>query len=151
MNSVSTVTKVSPHEWYGGSWPYADRRGVTDAADGVRAAQVYSDHDRLYARSLAMHCLVAKKLLANPSLIAQARSTLARWRAQAREPLPSDFLEWACVLEGRPEEIAAFLASTSEDATRLRQSSLFTDLLTPEERAVIYETFQGPKPSPLQP
>jgi hypothetical protein len=104
--------------------------------------QVYSDHQRLDARSLAMHCLVAKKLLANPALIAQARSTLARWRARAAEPVPSYFLEWKRILEGSPEEIAAFLASMREDATRLRQSSPFTNLLTPEERARIFEAFR---------
>jgi hypothetical protein len=103
---------------------------------------IYSDHQRLDARSLAMHCLVARKLLATPALTAQARSTLARWRAQAAEPVPSYFLEWARILEGSTEEIAALLASMHEDATRLRQSSPFTNLLTPEERARIYEAFQ---------
>ena len=106
------------------------------------APQVYSDHQRLDARSLAMHCLVARKLLANPALVVQVRSTLARWRAQAAEPVPSYFLEWARILEGSPEEIAAFLASMREDATRLRQSSPFTNLMTPEERARIFEAFR---------
>lgn len=41
-----------------------------------------------------------------------------------------------------PEEIAAFLASICEDATRLRQSSPFTNVLTSEECGGIYETFQ---------
>ena len=89
-----------------------------------------------------MHCLVARKLLANPALVAKVRSTLARWRARSAEPVPSYFLEWGRILEGRPEEIAAFLASMGEDATRLRQSSPFTNLLTPEERAKIYEAFR---------
>jgi hypothetical protein len=106
------------------------------------APLVYSDHQRLDARSLAMHCLVARKLLANPALIAQASRTLARWRAQAAEPVPSYYFEWGRILEASPEEIAAFLASMREDATRLRQSSPFTNLLTPEERATIYEAFR---------
>jgi hypothetical protein len=105
------------------------------------APQVYSDHQRLDARSLALHCLVARKLLANPALIVQTRSTLARWRAQAAEPLPSYFFEWARILGRSPQEIAAFLASMGEDATRLRQSSPFTNLLAPEERARIFEAF----------
>ena len=136
--------------------------GAPDAAERMRAARErkrragfrlhqgwvdaaprgYSDHQRLDARSLAMHCLVARKLLANPVLIAQARSTLARWRAQVAEPVPSYFLEWGRILEGSPGEIAAFLASMREDATRLRQSSPFTNLLTPEERARIFEAFR---------
>ena len=88
-----------------------------------------------------MHSLAARKILATPALITQARCTLARWRAQAAEPVPSYFLEWGRVLDGSPEEIAAFLVSTSKDATRLRQSSPFTNLLTPEERSKIYEGF----------
>jgi hypothetical protein len=43
---------------------------------------------------------------------------------------------------GKPGEIAAFVASMREDATRLRQSSPFTNLLTPEERARIFEAFR---------
>jgi hypothetical protein len=138
---IGDLQSVYPHEWQ----PSVDRRAVTDAAGRARAAKGYSDHQRFDARSLAMHTVVAKKLLAKPALIAQARSTLARWRAQAAKPVPSYFLEWGRVLEGSTEEIAAFLASTCEDATRLRQYSPFTDLLTPEERAVIYDAFQSQK------
>src|ERR1700685_4216183 len=68
------------------------------------APQGYSDHQRLDARSLAMHCLVARKLLANPALIAHARNTLARWRAQTGAPVPSYFLEWGRILGGSPGE-----------------------------------------------
>jgi hypothetical protein len=138
---IGDLQTVYPHEWQRS----ADRRAVTDAAEQARAAKGYSDHERLDARSLAMHSLVAKKLLATPAHIAQARSTLARWRAQAAKPVPSYFLEWGRVIEGSTEEIAAFLVSTCEDATRLRQSSPFTDLLTPEERAVIYDAFRSQK------
>src|ERR1700730_13054883 len=131
--------------------------GAPDAAERMRAArerkrragfrlhqgwvnaapQGYSDHQRLDARSLAMHCLVARKLLANPALIAQARNTLARWRAQPADPVASYFLEGVRSLEGSPGEIASFLARMREDATRFRQSSPFPNLLTPEERARI--------------
>lgn len=89
-----------------------------------------------------MHCLVARKLLADPALLARARGTLARWRAQAADPVPSYFLEWGRILERSPAEIAAFLASMREDATRLRQSSPFTNFLTREERARIFEAFR---------
>jgi hypothetical protein len=62
--------------------------------------------------------------------------------AQAEEPVPSSLLEWSRILERSPAEIAAFLASMGEDAIRLRQSSPFTNVLTPEERARIYEAFR---------
>ena len=110
------------------------------------SSQVYSDHQRLDARSLALHCLIARKLLAHPCLIAQARATLTRFRVQVADPIPAAyFLEWGRILEESPQQIAAFLSSTCEDATRLRQSSPFTNFLTPEERAVIYDAFQSQK------
>jgi hypothetical protein len=135
---IGDLQAAYPHDWP----PSADRRAVTDVADRMHVGPANSDHHRLDARSLAMHCLVAQKLLTNPGLIAQAHSTLARWRAQAVKPVPSYFLEWGRVLEGAPQEIAAFLASTCEDATRLRQSSPFTNVLTTEERASIYAAFR---------
>jgi hypothetical protein len=107
----------------------------------MRPPKIYSDHQKLDARSLALHCLIAKKLLADPALIVQARNTLARWRAQAVEPVPIYFAEWGRILERIPEEIANFLVSTNEDATRLRQSSPFTNILTPDERALLYAAF----------
>jgi hypothetical protein len=108
----------------------------------INPHEQHADHQRLDARSLAMHCLVARKLLADPTLVAKARGTLARWRVQTAEPSPSYFLEWERILEGSPEEVADFLASMREDATRLRQSSPFTGILTPEERSRIYEAFR---------
>lgn len=102
--------------------------GVTEA---------YSDHQRLDARSLALHSLIARKILADPALITQARATLTRWRAQAAEPM-APYLEWDRILEGTTEEIAAFLTSTTETATRLRQSTPFTGSLTPEERSLFF-------------
>jgi hypothetical protein len=102
----------------------------------------FSDHQRLDARSLALHCLIAKKLLDNPALIDRARSTIARWRAQYVGPLPSYFAEWGRVLDTSPEEIAGFLVSMKENAIRLRQSSPFTEILTPDERFSLYEVFR---------
>jgi hypothetical protein len=104
--------------------------------------QVYSDHQRLDARSLALHKLIAAKLLSNPSLIDQARSTLARWRTQVAQPVPLYFGEWQRVLEGSPGAIAEFLVSPTQSAARLRQSSPFSNTLTSAEREKIYEAFR---------
>lgn len=102
----------------------------------------YSDHQRVDARSLALHCLIARKLVASPTLLDRARATLRRWRTQACEPVPACFQEWEEILAMSPPDVAGFLASMGEDATRLRQSSPFTGLLTPEERARIFEAFR---------
>jgi hypothetical protein len=106
------------------------------------APVVYSDHQRLDARSLAMHCQIARKLLVDPALCAQARDTLARWRSNAPHPLPRYFVEWASILKRCPEEIAGFIVGQGEDAQRLRQSSPFAGLLSPAERALIYAAFR---------
>ena len=106
------------------------------------APRVYSDHMRLDARSLALHCLVARKIMSNPALLDEARSNLVRWKAQAPKSLPPYFEEWERILLRRPEEVAGFLASMTEEATRLRQSSPFAMLLRPEERAKIYAAFR---------
>jgi hypothetical protein len=126
----------------------ADLSGHTDIGRALMAearqiaALPASGHQRIDARSLAMHQLIASKLLVNPGLIDQARITLTRWRAQAAEPAASYFLEWEKILEGSPEVVADFLGSSSEEATRLRQSSPFTDVLTSEERSKIFDDFR---------
>jgi len=101
----------------------------------------YSDHMRLDARSLALHAAIARKLIANPSLIDQARLTLQRWKELHGPELPSYFGDWERVLQRRPEEVAGLLVSMTEDATRLRQSSPFVNVLTPDERSKILEAF----------
>jgi hypothetical protein len=101
----------------------------------------YSDHMRLDARSLALHAAIARKLIANPSLIDQARLTLQRWKGLHGPELPSYFGDWERVLQRRPEEVAGLLVSMTEDATRLRQSSPFVNVLTPDERSKILEAF----------
>ena len=106
-----------------------------------KSLQIHSDHRRLEERSLAMNRLIASKLLANPALIEQARATLARWRA-AEEPVPLYYEEWERILERPPQAIADFLASPTEDATRLRQCSLFTNILTTEGRSGIYAAYR---------
>lgn len=102
----------------------------------------YSDHMHLDARSLALHALVARKLLSDPTLMDQAQNNLERWKSQTPHALPSYFGEWEQVLTRRPEEVAGFLVSMHPDATRLRQSSPFATLLEPEERNRVYAAFR---------
>lgn len=110
---------------------------LPDAVPGL-----YSNRQRIDARNLAIHCLVARKLLVNPRLIEQARSKIARWKWAPPESMSLDILEWERLLETSIDAIAGFLASMSDDATRLRQSSPFNDVLTPEERSRIYAAFR---------
>ncbi len=104
---------------------------------------MYSNHMRVDARNLTLHCLVARKILANPDLIEKARSLLARWKQDPQqETIPSYVLEWERILETSTDAIAGFLSSMSEDANRLRKRSPFRDLLTPEERSRIHASFR---------
>ena len=102
------------------------------------SAVFHSDHQRLDERSLALHAAVANKLQPGPSLVGRANANLSRWRAT----LNGVWLdEWQAVLDGSLDGVLALLRERSERATRLRQSSPFAGVLTPEERRAIYESF----------
>ena len=105
-------------------------------------SQIYSDHARIDARSLALHRLVAQKIAENPELLEIARDNIRRWQS-ANHPPSVALDEWADVLNGRVEEIAALLVDTSERATRLRQSTPFPGVLTQDERKAIYESYSA--------
>ncbi|HEY0418170.1 MAG TPA: hypothetical protein VGC80_01485 [Acetobacteraceae bacterium] len=99
----------------------------------------YSDHSRLDERNLALHRLVAEKLLADPVLLNKARGNLRRWRGSHGSLSPA-MAEWEQILSGTVDQVAKFLVERSEKATRLRQSSPFTGILTEPERLAIYES-----------
>ncbi len=105
-------------------------------------APEYSDHMRLDARSLALHSAVARRLVDDPSLLGKAKAILERWKRASVPPSPRYFADWERVMRRRPEQVAAFLVSMSDEAVRLRQSSPFAPLVTPEERERIYEAFR---------
>jgi hypothetical protein len=92
-------------------------------------------HEWIDRRSLALHEAVAAKLEADPALLQIARANLARWLST--NPAAS-LREWQRVLEERSfGEVVALLRDEGERATRLRQSSPFAGVLTPDERRSI--------------
>jgi hypothetical protein len=44
-----------------------NHREFSHRSASMKSSQAYSDYQRLDVRSLAMHCLVARELLANPA------------------------------------------------------------------------------------
>jgi hypothetical protein len=83
-----------------------------------------------------MHCRIAAMIKIDPeAVIGKARSNLNSWMAR-REGAASQaaMKEWLELLESlAPEELASFIVSESECATRMRQNSPFAGVLTPQE------------------
>ena len=100
-------------------------------------------HRIIEARSLAMHCLIARKIGADPGLLDSARRNLAAWRARYGDRPPRALEEWRAILDRPWPEIAVLITDPGESAARLRQSSPFAGVLTPSERRRVYETFRA--------
>src|SRR3979490_1479277 len=88
-------------------------------------------HRIIEARSLAMHCLIARKIEADRRLLAAARRNLATWITRYGDGAPRALGEWREILARPWPEIAALITGTDESAVRLRQSSPFAGALTP--------------------
>lgn len=120
-----------------------ERRWVPDIARARAAgARTYSDHRILEARSLALHCLIVRKIERNPRLLQIARRNLARWLDRDGRA-PRALLEWRSILKQPWPAIAAILTDTGEEAARLRQSTPFAGVLTAAERRRVYEAFRA--------
>jgi hypothetical protein len=101
------------------------------------------DHAWIDRRSLALHEAVAARIEAHPELLDVARRNLARWSSHGRQ---GALLEWQALLERVSiGELVALLRSESETAARLRQSSPFAGVLTPEERRAILRRHDAPR------
>jgi len=105
-------------------------------------AKAYSDHRFQDIRSLALHALVARKLQRDPRLLNFARRNVARWQKKRLSPSPA-LAEWQAILRRPLPEVLAFITDTSEQATRLRQSSPFAGVLAPEERKRVFDAFRA--------
>ena len=111
-----------------------------------QTARPFSDHIRIEERSIALHRAVAERIRGNPKLMEVAIINLQRYLklsfSDSRKPV-SPLVEWQELLENQSlEEILDFMVSDSERARRLRQSSPFAGILTPQERWRIYETYR---------
>jgi hypothetical protein len=100
-------------------------------------------HRIIEARSLAMHCLIARKIGADRKLLDAARRNLATWIARYGDGAPRALDEWREILARPWPEIAALITDAGEPAVRLRQSSPFAGVLTPAERRRVYEAFRA--------
>ncbi len=90
-----------------------------------------------------MHCLIARKISRDPSLIIKAKENLSRWSAKIGGPKPRYFKEWEDILALPLPEISEQITRMNEDATRLRSSSPFAGILGEKEREQIYAAFRA--------
>ena len=97
-------------------------------------------HQRIDARSLAMHRAIAEKLRADTSLLAIAHDNLDRW-SKARGRSQPYWDAWREILQRPLEEMLAIMVEDCERMTAMRQSSPFAGILTPQERWAIYDQF----------
>lgn len=108
-------------------------------------ASALTGHQRLDARSLALHRAIVDKLRANPSLLAIARDNLERWSQQNGRSQPY-FDAWRKLLDEPLEELLRLMVEDSERMTAMRQAAPFAGILTPRERWDIYDRFLPDRP-----
>lgn len=107
------------------------------------APAVGSDHERVDARSVALHALAAGKLLANPKLVrTRVLPTIARFkRAHAGGGSLGLLGAWERAARAGAGELARLCVDPSERGKQLRQASPLTGILLPNERKRVYDAF----------
>jgi hypothetical protein len=100
-------------------------------------------HRILDARSLAMHCLAAIKIEQDRALLRVVKRTFEGWRARYEDAIPPALEEWRLLLERPWAEVCAVITDPGERASRLRQSSPFSTILSAKERERIYDAFRS--------
>jgi len=94
------------------------------------------------ARSLALHCLAAKKIDADQRLLTKVRQRLEYWRRNHGEEAPPRRLEeWDYILSKPWPAIAVFITDPAPGAARLRRASPFEIVLSPRDRKRVYAAF----------
>ena len=105
-----------------------------------------SGHQRLDARSLAMHRAIAVKLRQDPTLLAIAHDNLDRWSVSSGGSQPY-FDAWRELLELPLVDLLERILEESERMTAMRQTNPFAGILTPTERWAIYDQFPPEAPT----
>ena len=101
-------------------------------------------HEWIDQRSLAFDRAIANMIRAQPDLLHHAQVTLDRWIQQRPPSVPPIFLQWQEILNCWPlERILDLLMSAEEEPRRLRQSSPFCGILSPEARLAILKEYES--------
>lgn len=90
------------------------------------------------ARSLALHRLLAERLLVDPRVVQQARALAARWLAEGRA---THYMKrWLELLSRDLREVASTIVREDEDLRALRQCTPFAGIISPRERWELWRT-----------
>lgn len=98
--------------------------------------------EKLDARSLELHRLIAKKVRSDPELLGRASKTLTRWRAVVDTNTQPYLRRWEQLIEAGLEPALEMATSDSEEAKALRQASPFCGILSPKERAEFLKSWR---------
>jgi uncharacterized protein YmfQ (DUF2313 family) len=107
------------------------------------AAAGFSNHALIDARSLAMHCLIARRIADNPALMQKAVANLKRWRERQPGAIPGYLTEWEDILALPLPQVLTLMTGLTEESVRLRQSSPFAGILSTDERKRVYDAFRA--------
>ena len=91
-------------------------------------------HEEIDQRSLALHRLVAERIMRDPALFEKSRLTLARWRETVCVASQPYLEEWERLMNEGVEACLAVALEDSQRAAALRQSSPFSGVLSNRER-----------------
>lgn len=116
------------------------RKWVATASDSARG---HADHPMINARNLALHCIIARKIEANPELVDLARRNLEQWCDRPCVQKPDYLEEWQDILHRPWPDVARLITSMSDEATRLRSSSPLVSVLGVKERNRVYAAFKA--------
>ena len=101
-------------------------------------------HDARERRAARMSESIAAIVDRDPSIIKRAQKHLERVLAEDQGPAMHDLREWKDILDRYSRRrIREFLVSSTPRAERLRQSSPFFAVLTPEERDEVLADLEG--------
>ena len=105
-------------------------------------------HDEIDQRSLALHRLVAERVMHDPSLFEKARGTLARWRETVCTSSQPYLSEWEHLMNQGVEACLSVAVEDSQRAAALRQSSPFSGVLTNRERFAFLKQWRSEHEAP---
>jgi transcriptional regulator with XRE-family HTH domain len=117
--------------------------GPRAGAAGSGAAGEESSHRRLDDRSLALHAVIAGRLLANPALVqSRVLPNIRRFKSLHAGTGSVRLLElWESAAQAGVLELLRVCVDPSERGKQLRQASPLTGLLLAGERRAVYESF----------